>query len=47
VDTHAALSTTDLVDGVHPNPTGYAKMAAGWHSVLLSVPRSLTLPPAA
>jgi lysophospholipase L1-like esterase len=42
VDMHSAITTADLADGVHPNATGYAKMAARWHSALQSVPGSLT-----
>ena len=30
LDMHACLELTDLVDGVHPNAGGYAKMAAAW-----------------
>jgi lysophospholipase L1-like esterase len=36
-----ALTTADLVDGVHPNATGYDKMAATWFSALQSVPGSI------
>jgi lysophospholipase L1-like esterase/nitrous oxidase accessory protein NosD len=46
VDMHTRLSTIDLADGIHPNATGYARMAAAWYAALLSVPQSLTLPPA-
>ena len=42
VDMHSAITTADLADGVHPNATGYAKMAARWYSALQSVPGSLT-----
>jgi lysophospholipase L1-like esterase len=48
VDMHSALSVADLADGVHPNATGYDKMAARWYSALQSVPGSLaavTTPP--
>lgn len=45
VDMHSALTTADLADGVHPNATGYAKMAARWYDALRSVPGSLTPPP--
>jgi lysophospholipase L1-like esterase len=38
VDMHAALGTGDLADGVHPNRTGYDKMAARWASALAAVP---------
>ncbi|MEU3644006.1 AbfB domain-containing protein [Lentzea sp. NPDC034063] len=40
VDMHAALSTADLADGVHPNRGGYDKMAARWASALAAVPGS-------
>ncbi|GAA2337476.1 AbfB domain-containing protein [Dactylosporangium salmoneum] len=40
VDMHAALSTADLADGVHPTRAGYDKMAARWASALASVPGS-------
>jgi lysophospholipase L1-like esterase len=42
VDMHAALSTADLADGVHPTAAGYDKMAAVWYNALRSVPSSLT-----
>ena len=38
---HSALSTSDLADGVHPNATGYDKMAAPWFAALRAVPGSL------
>ena len=41
VDMHAALTTADLADGVHPNAAGYDKMAARWFAALQSVPGSL------
>jgi lysophospholipase L1-like esterase len=41
VDMHSALTTGDLADRVHPNSTGYDKMAARWFSALQSVPGSL------
>jgi len=44
VDMHSALTTADLIDGVHPNATGYNKMAAVWYSALLSVPGSIGSP---
>jgi lysophospholipase L1-like esterase/nitrous oxidase accessory protein NosD len=46
VEMRAALTIADLADGVHPTAAGYAKMAGVWHDVLVSVPNSLTLPPA-
>lgn len=42
VDMHAALTTADLADGLHPNAGGYDKMAARWYAALQSVPGSLT-----
>ena len=30
VDMHAALSASDLIDNLHPNQSGYNKMAAAW-----------------
>ena len=44
VDMHSALTTADLIDGVHPNATGYNKMAAVWYSALLAVPGSIGSP---
>lgn len=41
VDMHSALTTADLVDGVHPTANGYDKMAAVWYSALRSVPGSI------
>ncbi|ROO62363.1 lysophospholipase L1-like esterase [Micromonospora sp. Llam0] len=41
VDMYSALTTADLADGVHPNATGYSKMATRWYDALLSVPGSL------
>ncbi|WP_061295282.1 ricin-type beta-trefoil lectin domain protein [Herbidospora cretacea] len=35
---------THLADGLHPNQTGYDKMAARWWTALQSVPGSLTPP---
>jgi lysophospholipase L1-like esterase len=46
---HSALTTADLADGLHPDATGYDRMAARWWSALQSVPESLTpltVPPA-
>ena len=34
VNMNAALQASDLFDGTHPNPGGYAKMAAVWHTAL-------------
>ena len=44
VNMHSAVSTADLADGVHPNATGYDKMATVWYSALLSVPGSIGSP---
>ncbi|MEV4756773.1 ricin-type beta-trefoil lectin domain protein [Micromonospora sp. NPDC049559] len=44
VDMHAALTTADLADGVHPNAGGYDKMGARWFGALQAVPASL-IPP--
>jgi len=44
VDMHSALTTADLIDGVHPTASGYDKMAAVWHNALLSVPGSIGSP---
>ncbi|WP_372454010.1 ricin-type beta-trefoil lectin domain protein [Actinoplanes hulinensis] len=41
VDMHAALTTADLIDGVHPTAAGYDKMAATWHAALRSVPGTI------
>lgn len=41
VDMHAALTTADLVDGIHPTATGYDKMAAAWFAAMRSVPGSI------
>jgi lysophospholipase L1-like esterase len=41
VDMHAALTTADLIDGIHPTATGYDKMAATWFAALRSVPGSI------
>ena len=41
VDLHAALTTGDLIDGVHPTAGGYDKMAATWYAALRSVPGSI------
>jgi lysophospholipase L1-like esterase len=44
VDMHAALTTADLLDGVHPNAGGYDKMAATWFRALQSVSGSIGTP---
>ena len=44
VDMFHALTTADLVDGIHPTAAGYDKMAAVWYQALLSVPGSIGSP---
>ncbi|MFI5843049.1 ricin-type beta-trefoil lectin domain protein [Catenuloplanes sp. NPDC051500] len=44
VDMHAALSTADLIDGVHPTAGGYDKMAATWYAALRAVPGTIGEP---
>lgn len=41
VDMHSALTTADLIDGIHPTASGYDKMAAAWFAALRSVPASI------
>jgi lysophospholipase L1-like esterase len=41
VDMHAALTTADLIDGIHPTAGGYDKMAAKWYTALQAVPGSI------
>ena len=41
VDMHAALTTADLIDGIHPTAGGYDKMAAVWYNALRAVPGSI------
>ncbi|MEU7974280.1 cellulose binding domain-containing protein [Micromonospora sp. NPDC049089] len=41
VDMYRALTLSDLADGVHPNATGYRKMAAAWYDALRAVPGSI------
>ncbi|WP_407664352.1 cellulose binding domain-containing protein [Micromonospora parastrephiae] len=41
VDMYRALTLSDLADGVHPNATGYRKMATTWYDALRSVPGSI------
>ncbi|MEU7826744.1 RICIN domain-containing protein [Catellatospora sp. NPDC049133] len=41
VDMHSALTTADLIDGIHPTAAGYDKMAATWYAALRSVPGSI------
>ncbi|WP_410639129.1 ricin-type beta-trefoil lectin domain protein [Amycolatopsis sp. lyj-346] len=44
VDMHAALTTAELIDGVHPTAAGYDKMAAAWYTALRAVPGSIGTP---
>jgi lysophospholipase L1-like esterase len=44
VDMHSALTTNDLIDGIHPTATGYDKMAATWFAALQTVPGSIGTP---
>jgi lysophospholipase L1-like esterase len=44
VDMHAALTTADLIDGIHPTAAGYDKMAATWYTALRSVTGSIGEP---
>jgi lysophospholipase L1-like esterase len=37
VDMHAALGASDLIDGLHPNQSGYNKMAAAWSKAILEL----------
>jgi len=41
VDMHSALTTADLIDGIHPTAGGYDKMAATWYAALRSVPGTI------
>ncbi|GAB1823085.1 ricin-type beta-trefoil lectin domain protein [Herbidospora sp. RD11066] len=42
VDMNTGFTTADLADGLHPNQTGYDKMALRWWNALQSVPAGLT-----
>ncbi|GMA16178.1 RICIN domain-containing protein [Deinococcus metallilatus] len=42
VDVNAALNVADLADGVHPNSTGYSKLANVWYQALRSTPGALS-----
>ncbi|MEV1247436.1 lectin [Nonomuraea sp. NPDC050022] len=44
VDMHSKLTTSDLIDGIHPTAGGYDKMAAAWYSALQSVSGSIGQP---
>jgi lysophospholipase L1-like esterase len=37
VDMHSALGASDLIDGLHPNQSGYNKMAAAWQKAILEL----------
>jgi lysophospholipase L1-like esterase len=43
VNQHDALRLTDLADTLHPNSTGYDKMAATWYAALQGTPPNLIL----
>jgi lysophospholipase L1-like esterase len=47
LDMHAYLERTDMYDNLHPNPTGYAKMAAAWFPAVTNIvgPCGDRLPP--
>lgn len=45
VDMYPAVPISDLPDGIHPNATGYSKMATVWFNALASVPGSVGDPP--
>src|SRR5690242_163633 len=47
VDMHSALTTADLIDGIHPTAGGYDKMATAWFGALRSVPGSIGNPTSA
>src|SRR4029450_12046935 len=44
VDMHAALTTADLIDGIHPTAAGYDKMAAAWYGALPPAPATIGNP---
>ncbi|MEW9552971.1 ricin-type beta-trefoil lectin domain protein [Nonomuraea sp. NPDC050783] len=44
VDMHSKLTTSDLIDGVHPTAGGYDKMAAAWYEALRSISGSIGQP---
>ncbi|MFI6512059.1 RICIN domain-containing protein [Streptosporangium sp. NPDC050855] len=44
VDMHSKLTTSDLIDGIHPTAGGYDKMAAAWYAALQAVPGSIGRP---
>lgn len=48
VEMQSTLLPTDLLDGLHPNSSGYMKMAVAWHAAIRSViaPEGTDDPPA-
>ncbi|WP_030453385.1 lectin [Herbidospora cretacea] len=44
VDMYSKLTTSDLIDGIHPTAGGYDKMAAAWYAALQSIPGSIGQP---
>ena len=36
VDQHSVLTLDDLFDGIHPNATGYEKIANTWYQAMCS-----------
>ena len=45
VDVYPALTTADLRDGIHPNATGYARMAERWRDALVPLLPERPTPP--
>ncbi len=41
VNMNAAVLASDLYDGIHPNPAGYAKMAVAWRTALKPVVQTI------
>jgi lysophospholipase L1-like esterase len=37
VDIYSVMSTSDLVDGIHPGSAGYSKMATVWFNKLMEI----------
>lgn len=44
VDMSSAVATSDLSDGVHPNQTGYSKMADVWYPAILNALATSSVP---
>jgi len=44
VDMYSKLTTSDLIDGIHPTAGGYDKMAAAWYAALQSVSGTIGQP---